>query len=88
MRDGEHLRGWMTGRFRAELAAGRVPWVELTGTYRARLRKALAACDGLLAEGWRFAPPQLPRQVSGQASDRVPGRAAGIVGGSCSGSGA
>ena len=93
MRDGEHLRGWMTGRFRAELAAGRVPWVELTGTYRARLRTALAACDDLLAQGWRFAPPQLPRQASdqeprpgsgvrtGAGSDA--GRAPGIVGGSC-----
>ncbi|GAA3242638.1 AAA family ATPase [Dactylosporangium siamense] len=75
MRDGEHLRGWMTGRFRAELAAGRVPWLELTGTYRNRLRTALAACDELLARGWSFAAPQLPR--------RPPDRAPGIVGGSC-----
>jgi NadR type nicotinamide-nucleotide adenylyltransferase len=71
MRDGEHLRGWMTGRFRAELAAGRAPWLELTGAYRTRLRTALAACDDLLARGWRFAAPQLPR------------RAPGNVGGSC-----
>ncbi|MEV4133571.1 AAA family ATPase [Dactylosporangium sp. NPDC049742] len=71
MRDGEHLRGWMTDRFRAELAAGRVPWIELTGTYRMRLRTALAACDELLTQGWRFAAPQLPR------------RSPGNVGGSC-----
>jgi NadR type nicotinamide-nucleotide adenylyltransferase len=71
MRDGEHLRAWMTDRFRAELAARPVPWIELTGAYRTRLRTALAACDELLAQGWRFAAPQLPRQ------------APGIVGGSC-----
>ena len=65
MRDGEHLREWMTGRFRAELATRGVPWIELTGPYRRRLRTALQACDEVLAKGWEFAAPQLPRRAPG-----------------------
>ncbi len=57
LRDGEHLRPWMTGRFREVLAAQPVPWLELTGPYRQRLRTALAACDDLLGRGWEFAEP-------------------------------
>ncbi|GAA2892407.1 transcriptional regulator NadR [Actinoplanes cyaneus] len=57
LRDGEHLRQWMTGRFRAELATRGVPWIELTGGYRERLTGAIQAVDRLLAAGWRFAPP-------------------------------
>jgi len=48
MRDGEHLRAWMTGRFRAELAATGVAWIELTGPYRQRLTTAIRACDAAL----------------------------------------
>ncbi|WP_238014997.1 AAA family ATPase [Dactylosporangium sp. AC04546] len=62
MRDGEHLRGWMTQRFRDELAARDVPWIELAGPYRARLETALQACDALLAKGWNLATPLLPRR--------------------------
>jgi NadR type nicotinamide-nucleotide adenylyltransferase len=47
-RDGEHLRSWMTGRFRAELAAGAAPWLELTGPYRARLEQAVRAVDRMM----------------------------------------
>lgn len=43
LRDGEHLRAWMTGRFR-EVLAGR-PMVELTGPHEKRLETALAAID-------------------------------------------
>jgi HTH-type transcriptional repressor of NAD biosynthesis genes len=50
LRDGEHLRAWMTGRFREVLDASAVPWLELTGSHAARLRTALAACDALLAQ--------------------------------------
>ncbi|MFI1995815.1 AAA family ATPase [Actinoplanes sp. NPDC020271] len=57
LRDGEHLRQWMTGRFRAELATRGVPWIELTGGYRERLTGAIRAVDRLLADGWRFTPP-------------------------------
>jgi HTH-type transcriptional regulator, transcriptional repressor of NAD biosynthesis genes len=49
LRDGEHLRTWMTGRFR-EVLAGR-PVVELTGPHSDRLATALAACDALLTGG-------------------------------------
>jgi HTH-type transcriptional regulator, transcriptional repressor of NAD biosynthesis genes len=61
LRDGEAIRTWMTGRFRDELAASGVPHLLLTGPYRERLAAAVAACDDLLAKGWDFAPPNLPR---------------------------
>lgn len=54
LRDGEHVREWMTGRF-AEVLAGR-PHVRVSGTREERLAQALAAVDALLARGWRFAP--------------------------------
>jgi HTH-type transcriptional regulator, transcriptional repressor of NAD biosynthesis genes len=57
LRDGEHLRSWMTGRFRDVLRASGVATVELTGPAPVRLAAALAACDELLAKGWRFTPP-------------------------------
>ncbi|GIE98343.1 AAA family ATPase [Paractinoplanes rishiriensis] len=57
LRDGEHLRRWMTGRFRSELDALGVPLRELTGSFGERLRAAVSATDALLAQGWEFAPP-------------------------------
>ncbi|MCX5066253.1 AAA family ATPase [Micromonospora lupini] len=57
LRDGEHLRSWMTGRFRTELAGCGVPVVELTGSHTARLARAVEACDALLAAGWSLADP-------------------------------
>ncbi|MEH0972852.1 AAA family ATPase [Micromonospora sp. CPCC 205546] len=57
LRDGEHLRAWMTGRFRAELAGCGVPVVELIGPHRRRLARAVAVCDALLAAGWPLADP-------------------------------
>jgi len=60
LRDGEHIRDWMTDRFRTELQGRGVPWIELRGQYRARLRIALKACDAILERGWNLAPPQLP----------------------------
>jgi len=57
MRDGEHLRAWMTGRLRASLAGAGVPWIELVGPYRNRLTSAVIACDALLARGWDMTPP-------------------------------
>ncbi|SCG48492.1 AAA family ATPase [Micromonospora humi] len=60
LRDGEHLRAWMTGRFRAELAGCGVPVVGLRGTHEERLAAATAACDALLAAGWCFTDPVLP----------------------------
>lgn len=57
LRDGEHLRRWMTGRFRAVLRDSGVPVREVSGPHRVRLATALAACDALLARGWSLAPP-------------------------------
>jgi len=60
LRDGEHLRAWMTGRFRAVLATTGVPVVEVTGPPHLRLTTATAAVDALLDAGWRFHPPIVP----------------------------
>lgn len=49
IRDGEHLRAWMTGRFREVLAAGGHPVVELRGPHEVRLARAVEAIDALLA---------------------------------------
>ncbi|MFG2818071.1 AAA family ATPase [Kitasatospora sp. NPDC048365] len=57
LRDGEHLRAWMNGRFREVLAAQPVSWIEVTGTREERLATALAAVDRLLAEGPGLADP-------------------------------
>ncbi|MEV4556527.1 AAA family ATPase [Kitasatospora sp. NPDC049285] len=43
LRDGEHLRGWMTGRFREVLAASGQPWIEVSGDRAARVAAVLAA---------------------------------------------
>jgi HTH-type transcriptional repressor of NAD biosynthesis genes len=57
LRDGEHLRPWMTDCFRGVLAGLGVPWQELRGDRRSRLAQAMAAVDRLLAEGWGLAQP-------------------------------
>jgi nicotinamide riboside kinase len=57
LRDGEHLRSWMTGRFREVLGGRGVPWREVRGDRRTRLKLALEAVDLLLADGWRLAAP-------------------------------
>ncbi|MFI6761576.1 hypothetical protein ACIBF5_20800 [Micromonospora sp. NPDC050417] len=57
LRGGEHLRGWMTGRFREVLGESGVPVRELTGPPEVRLAAALRACDEVLAGGWPLAPP-------------------------------
>jgi len=57
LRDGEHVRTWMTGRFRDLLGAGDVPVVELAGPHPERLSAAVAAVDALLAAGWHLADP-------------------------------
>lgn len=57
LRDGEHLREWMTGRFREVLADSEAPVVELCGSHTVRLRAAVAACDALLGRGWSLAAP-------------------------------
>jgi len=57
LRDGEHMRRWMTGRFREVLSAGTAPWIEVRGDREQRLRQALDAVDASLAEGWELADP-------------------------------
>ncbi|MFC6011032.1 AAA family ATPase [Nocardia lasii] len=57
LRDGEHLRPWMTERFRAELVRTGRPFVTLTGPREQRLATAIAAVDDLLAAGWDLADP-------------------------------
>lgn len=45
VRDGEHIRGWMHDRFKEQLSAGAVPFVELTGNYAQRKNSAIIAID-------------------------------------------
>ena len=48
-RDGEHLRGWMTQRFREVLAERDEPWIEARGTREERVAAAAVRIDELLA---------------------------------------
>jgi HTH-type transcriptional repressor of NAD biosynthesis genes len=57
LRDGEHLRAWMTDRFRAELTDRALPHVLLTGPHDERLRTAVGAVEQLLARPWHFTDP-------------------------------
>ncbi|MGW5849498.1 AAA family ATPase [Streptomyces sp. NPDC055254] len=57
LRDGPHLRPWMTGRFREELTRTGRRFLEVRGDRETRLAAAVAAVDELLAEGWHFAAP-------------------------------
>lgn len=58
-RDGEHLRGWMTGRFREVLIEAGVRWDELRGDLDTRLARALALVEEVGPP--RFTEP-LPQQ--------------------------
>ncbi|MBK9032193.1 MAG: AAA family ATPase [Myxococcales bacterium] len=57
LRDGEHVRAWMTARFAERLTATGRRWQWLRGDRAAREGAALAAIDRLLAAGWAFAAP-------------------------------
>lgn len=57
LRDQPHLRAGMTQRFREVLAAGDVPWVEVSGTPAQRLQRALALVDQDRETAFRFADP-------------------------------
>ncbi|MFD5035068.1 AAA family ATPase [Streptomyces sp. NPDC058405] len=57
LRDGEELRPWMTGRFRAELTRTGREFLVVSGPHEERLATAVAAVDDLLGRGWDFAPP-------------------------------
>ncbi|MBD0707806.1 MULTISPECIES: AAA family ATPase [unclassified Streptomyces] len=57
LRDGEHLRPWMTARFLARLTRTGRRTVVLGGPHEERLTAAVAAVDALVAEGWGFTDP-------------------------------
>jgi HTH-type transcriptional regulator, transcriptional repressor of NAD biosynthesis genes len=48
IREGEHRRFWMHGRFVSELSAAGVPFVVLEGSYDDRLAQAIAAVTALI----------------------------------------
>lgn len=56
-RDGESIRDWMSGRFRAELDRRGLPYTVVTGPHEERLATAVDAVDALLDKGWTFADP-------------------------------
>ncbi len=56
-RDGRHIRHAMQQRFRDTLAAGPVPWTELTGTVGERLAAAVPLVADAVARRTRFAAP-------------------------------
>ncbi|MBK9576791.1 MAG: AAA family ATPase [Fibrobacterota bacterium] len=57
LRDQPHLRPGMTQRFREVLAAGNVPWFELSGSPVQRLQRALDILDQDIESAFRFADP-------------------------------
>lgn len=56
VRDGENIREWMHARFVGLIEAAGIPYVLITGPYEARLPKAVAAVDTLLALKGRALP--------------------------------
>lgn len=48
-RDGEHVRGWMTARFRQVLAAQTTPWIEVRGSRAERMTTATERIDDVLS---------------------------------------
>jgi NadR type nicotinamide-nucleotide adenylyltransferase len=59
LRDGEHVREWMTARFREELAATGRRWLPVSGTHENRMSAVTRVLDEMLARpGSRGAPCQ------------------------------
>jgi HTH-type transcriptional repressor of NAD biosynthesis genes len=58
IRDGEHLRSWMTRVFVEELNASGRRWVHLRGSLDERVAEALRQVDLLLTAGWQWADPR------------------------------
>lgn len=63
LRDGEHLRSWMTARFIERLEESKRPWRLLTGPEGTRIADALSAIDEVVRSSWRFAEPLRPRSA-------------------------
>jgi hypothetical protein len=59
--DGEHMRQWMTERFREVLRDRPEPFIEVSGTPDERLAQATAGIDRVLAEGWNLEDVPQPR---------------------------
>ena len=59
LRDGEHLRAWMNGRFTDVLRGGRTPWHLVGGPPEERLRLALRHVDDAMREWWPFVEREL-----------------------------
>lgn len=59
MRDGEHLRGWMTDRFVRGLVDRGMPWTMGTGTPPGRLIQAIHSCAAI-RDRFTFADPLTP----------------------------
>jgi NadR type nicotinamide-nucleotide adenylyltransferase len=57
MRDGGHLRRWMTERFREALGAGTTPWLEVRGPGAERLERAASALEGVVPDRWHLTDP-------------------------------
>ncbi|MFT3736846.1 MAG: AAA family ATPase [Rhodocyclaceae bacterium] len=57
LRDGEHLRPWMTERFRQSLAVQGVPWIEVSGDRAQRLANAMREVDVALIKALQFSVP-------------------------------
>lgn len=51
LRDGEHIRHAMQGRFREVLESEGIPFVLLSGDREERLKKAIKLCENLIASG-------------------------------------
>jgi HTH-type transcriptional repressor of NAD biosynthesis genes len=52
LRDGEHLRAWMTDRFREVLTGVGARWIEVRGGRGERLDRAMAGVERVLGEAW------------------------------------
>jgi len=57
IRDGSHVRAWMTARFLEALAATGRRHLLLSGLPEERLARASSAVDAVLGEGWNLAAP-------------------------------
>jgi HTH-type transcriptional repressor of NAD biosynthesis genes len=54
LRDGEHLRSWMTDRFASVLAQRGVPWQLVSGPREERLAAALQHVEEVMPKWWAF----------------------------------
>jgi NadR type nicotinamide-nucleotide adenylyltransferase len=60
VRNGEHVRAWMTARFEERLRETGRRYLVLRGDRHQRMAQGLQAIDALLDEGWELADPLLP----------------------------